>query len=205
MERVAAVLILMCAWPAGATAQTAFVQGSAGTDVRRFSAEEGLEVFDGSAATRSIAFGGFVAPRWTAGVELDFGQATTEDRSVTVPIGGVPTTVTTTFTMERRTVSALAGFHTSGAHRVRVGCYAGIGFSTVRREIATGPIAPGLPPPEPSRLTDRTTGPVVGVDVAVTIVPHVAITGGLRAQGLTLTGELTGFSIRPAGGVRVTF
>jgi hypothetical protein len=91
---------------------------------------------------------------------------------VTGPIAGRPETVTTSYTLERRSLSAIAGFHTSPAYRVRLGCYAGLSFSTVRREIAADAPAIVLTPPlEPSIFTDRTTAPVVGVDVAVTIAP----------------------------------
>jgi hypothetical protein len=206
MIRTAAVCILVSVCSAaGAAAQSAFVQGGAGLDIRRFSAEEGQAVFDGSISAVTLGVGGFVTPRMTIGVELDFGGTTTETRSVTVPIGGVPTTVASSFALERRSVTALAGVHTSGAYRVRLGGYAGVAFSTVRREIATDVVGLPLPPPEPSILIDRLAGPVVGVDVAVTVVPHVALVGALRAQGLALTGEVTGFSIRPAGFLRVTF
>jgi hypothetical protein len=199
------VCILVVCWAADAAAQSVFVQGGAGPDIRRFSAEEGQAVFDGSASMVTFGGGAFVTPRMTIGVELDFAGMMTETRSVTVPIGGVPTTVTSSFALERRSVTALAGVHTSGAHRVRLGGYAGVGFSTVRREIATDVVGLPGPPPGPSILIDRLAGPVVGVDVAVTIVRYVALVGALRAQGLALTGEVTGFSLRPAGLLRVTF
>lgn len=173
--RIAAAFVLVSLGSlVDVAAQAAFVQGGIGTDIRRFSAEQGQAVFDGSGSTVWLAAGGFVTPRWTAGIELDFGERLTETRSVTVPIGGVPSTIRTSFSLERRTVSALGGFHTPREHRVRLGCYAGLAFSTVTREIVLDAPGPALPPPEPSLLTDR-------------------------------TGELTGFSIRPAGGVRVVF
>jgi hypothetical protein len=208
MWRVAAAVCILGCIPGttDASAQVIFLQGSYGADVRRFSADEGQEVFDGSASNLALAGGGFVTPRWTVGIELAVGGSSLAERSVTVPIAGRPETVTTSYTLERRSLSALAGFHTAPAHRVRLGCYAGLSFSTVRREISADAPTIGLtPPPEPSIFTDRTTAPVVGVDVAVTIAPAVAIVGSLRGQGLALVGDLTGFSIRPSGGLRVTF
>lgn len=203
----AAVFILACvAGTSDASAQAVFVQGGYGSDVRRFSADAGQEVFDGEASNLSLAFGGFLTPRWSIGLELDLGGSSAEARSVSVPVAGRPTTITTTYALERRTVSALAGFHRPSASRVRIGCYAGLSFSTVRREIAAD--APAIvltPPPEPSIFTDRTTAPVVGLDVAVRIVTGVAVVGSMRAQGLGLVGDLTGFSIRPGAAIRVMF
>jgi hypothetical protein len=54
-------------------------------------------------------------------------------------------------------------------------------------------------------LDERTTSAIVGVDVAIRVYGALAAVGGLRAQGLRLTGDLSGFSIRPAVGARVSF
>jgi hypothetical protein len=43
------------------------------------------------------------------------------------------------------------------------------------------------------------------VDVAVRVARQVALVAALRADGLRLSGDLNGFSLRPSGAVRVSF
>jgi len=207
VPRILALIVACVAIkPTIASGQAGFVQGGYGTDLRRFSANEDQRVFDGAAGSVLLGGGAFVTSRWTVGVELDLGQESTESRSVTVPVSGLPTTVTTAFSLDRRTLSALAGFHTTPAGAVVIGVYGGLSFSSVRRTIASdAPPVVVTTAPEPSVFVDRTTGPIAGVDVAVRIAPHLSVVGGLRAQGLTLTGELTGFSVRPFAAARVGF
>jgi hypothetical protein len=89
---------------------------------------------------------------------------------------------------------------------VRLGYYAGWGFSRVRREIASD--APPIvltEPSEPTVFDDRPAGFVLGVDAVIEIVPHVAVVPSLRAQALRLSGDLDGHSFRPGIGGRVSF
>jgi hypothetical protein len=202
---VAAVVVVALA-AAPASAQSVFVQGTYGIDVRRFSAGEDERVFDSAVPGLSAAVGGFFSAHVSAGVELDAGGTSTESRSVSLTIAGRPATVTTTYGLRRRTVSALAGFHTGAGGRVRFAAYAGLAFNSVRREIAADapPIVLAVPP-EPSVFTDRTTDPLAGADLAVRVSSRLALVATVRAQGLTLTGDLRGFSIRPGAGLRATF
>jgi hypothetical protein len=192
--------------PAALPAQPLVVQGAYGLDVRRFSAERGEAVLDGQAATLSLGIAGFVSPRWTAGIDLDLGADASESRSVTVPLPGRPPTVTTTYTLRRRSVAALAGFHTAPDRRVRLGCYAGLSFSALRRTVSSD--APPIvlaEPPGPSVFLDRTASPIVGIDVAVSVAPRLALVAAVRAQALAASGDLTGFAVRPAAGMRLAF
>jgi len=189
-----------------AFAQHGFVQGGIGVESRRFSASEDDRVFDADASTVTVGAHGFLSPRFSAGVELDLGAESSVSQSVSVVIGGRPTTVTTTFTARRRGVSALAGFHTPPDHRVRAGVYGGISFTTLRRAILSDALPIILTDPiEPAVFTDRTAGPVAGCDLAVRIAPAVAVGGSVRAQGLSLTSDLRGYSVRPAVFARVMF
>ncbi|MGH9374480.1 MAG: hypothetical protein ACRD15_23425, partial [Vicinamibacterales bacterium] len=149
---------------------------------------------------------GFVASRWSLGIEMDFSGPSTVGETVMVSIAGRPTEIRTDFTSRRRSVSALLGFHTGPARRVRVGCYAGLSFTAFRREILSD--APSIVLQEPSPLSvleERVTGAIVGVDVAIRLGAHAAIVPGLRAQGLSLSGDLTGFSLRPGVSARIVF
>jgi hypothetical protein len=189
---------------AAAQSGSGFVQGGFSSDIRQFSNDGGESPFDGTTGGVWLGGAGFLSPRFSAGVELDLGGETTATETVTVTISGRPTQITTTFTAERRSVSALAGFHTPAGSVVRIGCYGGVSFTSFRREISSN--AQPFEGEEPlSVFNERVTSAVVGVDVSVRIVPHLSIVPALRAQGLSLSGDLTGFSIRPSVAARVTF
>jgi hypothetical protein len=103
-------------------------------------------------------------------------------------------------------VSALVGYQTSVHNGVQAGYYAGLSFSTVRREISSDAEAVVLQTPAPTSLfTDRLAGAIVGMDVAIRVAPHVAVVPAIRAQGLGLSGDLGGHSIRPSIGVRISY
>jgi hypothetical protein len=185
--------------------QSGFVQGSFAREIKRFSGEPGEAVYDATTNGGVVGGAGFLAPHWTVGLELDLGGTSTTRRSATVTISGRPTTVNTDYSIRRRSVSALVGYHTA-PRRVRLGYYAGWSFSRVRREIASD--APPIvltEPSEPTVFDDRPAGFVLGVDAVIEIVPHVAVVPSLRAQGLKLSGDLDGQSFRPGIGARVSF
>jgi hypothetical protein len=205
--RVTVVTVAML-WlvASSAAAQSVFVEGGFSRDVRRFSHEGTQSAFDGTVNGTWVNGSGFVTPRLSVGVELDTGGEVTFDDTVTVTIAGRPSQITTTYTSKRRTVSALAGIHTAPGRAVQIGAYAGLSFTEFRRQISSD--APPIvlnETPAPSVLEERVTNAVVGVDVAILLAPHIALVPALRAQSLTLSGDLSGFSIRPSIGARVTF
>ena len=174
-------------------------------DVRRFSHEGPGSVFDATAAGLWVGGGGFVSPRWSAGAELDIGGESETMQIVSVALPGGAADVRTTYASQRRSLTALAGFHSRGPS-VRVGCYAGLSFTSFRREIFSN--APSIvlqQPSAPSVLEERVTAATVGVDVAVRLSRALAAVASVRAQGLRLGGDLSGFSVRPAVGLRVSF
>jgi hypothetical protein len=199
------VVLSWLMFAADVSAQSGFVQGGFQREIKRFSGEPGETVFDGTVNGVSFGGGGFLSPHWTAGIEIDLGAESSAARSTTVTILGRPATITTTYTSQRRSASALVGYHAS-RKRVTLGCYAGLSFSAVRREIASDApdIVLGQPSPV-SIFTNRTAGPIVGFDVAIEVAPHVAVVPGFRAQALTLSGDLAGHSIRPGVNVRIVF
>ena len=182
------------------------VQAAYGVDVRRFSGDEDDRVFDANATSVTV-MGSVMLTRYvSAGVELDLGGTSSTARVNSVAIAGRPTDITTTYSLGRRTLSAMAGLHTAPASRVQFGAYAGLSFNSTRQEIATD--APSLVisgPLTPSVFIDRTTSALVGADLAVRVSPAVAVVGSLRAQGLTVAGALEGFAVRPSAGLRLRF
>ena len=198
------IMSLLCRAPV--FAQTAYVQGGIGTDVRRFSGQPADRVFDGNVATLMIGGGGFLTSMISAGVELDIGAESDVAQSVTVTIAARPETVTTTYASRRRAVSALFGIHSTARHAVRVGVYAGLAFTALQQRIAANAPAIVLPAPPPAtEFTHLAAAPIVGVDVAVAISRLVSVVGVVRAQSLELSNELRGFSVRPGVAVRVSF
>ena len=187
------------------TAQPAFVQGGFGLEVKRFSGEPENNVFDATANMVTIGGGGFIAPHWTLGAELDFGARSTATRTTSVTISGVPRAIHTSYSSRRRGASALIGYQTSRHRGVQMGYYVGLCFSTVRREVGSDAEAIIVQPPATSVFTDRPVGAIVGIDVAIYIARRVAVVPALRAQGLALSGDLASHSIRPSIGGRISF
>lgn len=199
------MLGLLLAAPS-ASAQSMFVQGSAGREIKRFSGEPENSVFDATASAITLGAAGHIMPHWTIGAELDLGGRSTTSRTTSVSVSGQNRDIHTDYTSERRSASALVGYQTSPRHGVQLACYAGLSFSTVRREIASDAEAVVLQAPAPTSLyTDRLAGAIVGVDAVIRLAPHLAVVPGLRAQGLALGGDLGGHSIRPSIGARVSF
>lgn len=200
-------VVVLCVFVASdAAGQSAFVEGGFAREIKRFSNEGNQSAFDGTVNALWIGGAGFVASRWSVGVEVDLGGESTSTETVSVTVAGRPTQITTSYTSRRRSVSALAGLHTAADTAVRIGCYIGLGFTAFHREIASDAPAVVLQEPAPLAVFDeRTTGAIVGIDVAVRVAPNVAIVPALRAQGLSLSGDLTGFSIRPSIGARISF
>jgi outer membrane protein with beta-barrel domain len=205
MWRSACLLAIVLA-PASASAQSLFVQGSAGREIKRFSGNPDDGVFDGAASLLTISAGGAITPRVTLSAELDLGSDTTTERTTSLLVSGQTRQIHTRYTMRRRSVSPMIGYQSAPHHAIQVACYAGVSFSVVSREIATDAQSAAIGSAQDSTtFTDRVTGAIVGVDVVVNAAPHLAIVPGLRAQGLGLSGDLDGHSIRPSIGARFSF
>ena len=196
------VLVLSAAT---ASAQSLFVQGTVGADIKRFSGEAGTSVFDGTARVFALAAGG-QPPHWTLLAELDVGGETSQTTTTTVAISGQPRDIHNRYTSDRRGLSALVGYETSRHSGVQFAYYAGLSFSTFRREISSDAEEVVLQTPAPtSDYTDRLTGPIVGVDAEIHVAPHLSLVPSVRAQGLPLGGDLGGHSVRLSIGARASF
>lgn len=198
--------LLLVAPASPALTQTLYLQAGTGLEIRRLSAERGEEVFDAQVPNVLLSLGGFLTPRVSAGIEFDASRVSSEARTVGVTLAGRPETITTTYRLRRRSFAALAGLHTSPARMVRFSGFAGVAFTAARREVSSDAPAIVLTEPlVPAVFLDRTTSAIVGADVAVHVAPGVAVVATLRAQGLVLAGDAAGFSVRPGGGVRISF
>jgi hypothetical protein len=200
------LLAAFVATASSAAAQPFFVQASGGVDVRRFSAEPEKSPFDGTAGSFSAGAGTEFIPHWVVAAEFDLGRRTTTTTTTSAVFSGQTLTVHSAYSVERRTVAALAGFRSGHGGRLRVGYYGGVAFTTLRREIVSDAESVVLNSPAPGSVYDqRVTAAIVGVDAAVAIAPHVSVVPALRVQPLTIGTELSGRSIRPSVGVRLAF
>jgi hypothetical protein len=189
-----------------APAQSIFIQGSIGVDVRRFSAEPEKSPFDGTASTFAFGAGTELMRHWVVSAEADLGGRTTTSTTTRAVFSGQSLTIHNAYSAERRSISALAGYRSDGHRRWRVGYYGGVSFTNLRREIVSDAESVVLGSPAPgSGYDQRLTNAIVGVDVAIRVGAHLAIVPALRAQGLTIGTELGGYSVRPSIGARVSF
>jgi hypothetical protein len=200
------LFIAFIALSSSVSAQSFFLDGSAGADIRRFSAEPEKSPFDGTATAFSFAAGTEFIRHWIVSAEIDLGGRTTTSTTTDVVFSGRPLTIHNSYSAERRSVSVLGGYRSGVDRRWRMGFYAGVSFSTLQREIVSDAESVVLQSPAPGSVYEqRLTSAIVAVDVAIRVVPHFAIVPALRAQPLTIGTELSGVSVRPSVGVRVFF
>ncbi|MEN3339025.1 MAG: hypothetical protein V7647_2701 [Acidobacteriota bacterium] len=204
VRAILALVVILSA--ATASAQTAFIQGGAGRDIRRFSGDAETSVFDGSAGSFTAAVGGHVLPHWILSAEFDAGQRSSQSTTTTVTINGLPRDIHTSYASDRRSLSALVGYETTARHRVQFVYAAGLSFTTFRRDISSDGEEIVLQSPAPgSRYTSRLSGAIAGVDTVIHIAPHLALVPGVRVQGLAIDPDLGAFSIRPSAAARISF
>jgi hypothetical protein len=201
-----ALFVALVAFASSASAQSIFIEASAGADIRRFAADPEKSAFDGTARTFAFAAGTELHSHWVASGEVDLGGRSIRSTATPVVIFGESHVIHNSYTSERRSFSALAGYRTAGDRRVRMGYYGGVVFTLLRREIVSDAESIVLQTDVPGSVYEqRLTGPVVGADVAVRAAAHVSILGAVRAQGLRIGEDLGGHSVRPSIGVRISF
>jgi hypothetical protein len=200
------LVLAFLALASSASAQSIFVQGGVGLDVRRFSAEPEKSPFDGTASAFAFGVGTEFMRHWVVSAEADLGGRTTTTSTTSVVFSGQTLTIHNAYSAERRSISALGGYRSGSERRWRVGCYGGVSFTRLRREIVSDAESVVLHAPAPGSVYEQQlTSAIVGIDVGVRIGTHLAIVPALRAQGLTIGTELSGYSLRPSIGARVSF
>lgn len=201
-----ALFVALVALASNASAQSIFIEASAGADIRRFAADPEKSAFDGTAHTFAFAGGTEFHSHWVASAEVDRGGRSTRSTTTPVEVFGQSRVIHNSYTSEQRSISALAGYRTGRDRRVRMGCYGGVVFTLLRREIVSDAESIVLQADAPGSVYEqRLTGPIVGADVAVRVAAHMSILGALRAQGLRIGEDLGGHSIRPSIGIRIHF
>src|SRR4051794_24570095 len=118
----ACILLAALMLPASAaSAQSIFVQGTAGVEIRRFSAETDKSAFDGTAPAVVVGIGTEVMRHWVVDAELSLNGESKTETTTDVVIFGQPRTIHNVYTSERRGLAVLAGYRTAADHPVRLG------------------------------------------------------------------------------------
>ncbi|MFL6278602.1 MAG: outer membrane beta-barrel protein [Vicinamibacterales bacterium] len=201
------ILLALLVLPASAvSAQTIFVQGTVGVDIKRFSAETDKSAFDGTARAVVIGGGTELMRHLAVDAELSLSGESKTETTTDVVIFGQPRTIHNIYTSERRGLAVVAGYRTAAHHPVRLGIYGGVSFSIFRREIASDAASIVLnTAASASVFEERLTGPIVAFDATVRVSEHLGVISAVSVQGLKIGEELDGHSIQPSVGVRVSF
>jgi hypothetical protein len=209
-------LSLMTCVPRAASAQDVWIGGGVQYDVHRFAAaDEDLADVPLRLDGESVGWTALAAFRaWNhLAISLEWAAARPiEDvRTLSLDVNGRPVTVTSTLAHTTRVFQALSGYtHGAGAH-VRLSYLGGVAWTRVRREFTSN--AADLVLVTPSNVRDPSTAIVVddfltwagGADVRILVTPRLHVIGGLRAQPLRLTPDLSGWSVRTIVGAGLSF
>jgi hypothetical protein len=169
-----------------------------------------------------VVLGRALGERW--GVEFEFvrGGTIKERHSQVIGLGvpgvatgvgptvGIPPNFEFAFESEQRhtTFGAIAWARQELGARVDLSFLGGVSFNRVEAEqeitAAVSGSAMAIAFPRESNTVRYGVGPVVGVEAAIDIAEHVALTGGVRVRGLNVTG-LSGWLVQPAAGLRWVF
>jgi hypothetical protein len=180
--------------------------------------------FDTSRNGKTIGVGVFLGralgERW--GVEFEFVRGGTIKERQTQAIGaglgggaiGVGPTAIPNFEFsveseqQHTSFGAIAWARQELGARVDLSFLGGVSFNRVEAEqeiaISASTVGMLLPIPRESNTVRYGVGPVVGLEAAIDIAEHVALTGGLRVRGLNVT-SLSGWLVQPAAGLRWVF
>src|SRR5436190_8066103 len=201
------ILLAALMFPASAvSAQSIFVQGAAGIEIRRSSADTHKSASDRTAPAVVLGIGTELMHHWVVDAELSLDGESKTETTTDVVVFGQPRTIHNVYTSERRGVAVLAGYRTAAQHRVRLGFYGGVSFSNFRREIASDAAAIVLNTAASTSVFDqRLTAPIVAFDAAVRVTDHLAVVSAVSVQGLKIGEELGGHSIQPSIGARISF
>lgn len=196
----AVVLLVSVLVAVPAFGQSTYVTASVGADISRFSRFDvaGVDVgglTGGEAVSAAVRVGTSLGPAW--GVELEFARpsALEEDSNSFGPVPLLASTAGVVFpqpvgfrtSLEQRitTISAMAWVRQRAAQTVDLVYLAGVGFNRTVQETTTAwstiaSVRPQRVLPSETRVTDYSTGPVVGLEARIALTEHARLVPGLR-------------------------
>jgi hypothetical protein len=200
--RVTALTVAIAAPSSTLHAQSVGV--AAAVNIKRVSGEADAAVLD----TRSPGFAIFVSAPATPHVSFALEIGSEQEAETTTVSQVNQVRLETRYGNRMRTVSALAAIHPVTSGRVRWSVLGGLTFVHFERTITLDPagtiLGSSVQPPR-STFIDRMGAATVGLDVDVTLSPHLAVVTAIRAHSFRLASNLGGFSVRPSVGARWTF
>lgn len=148
------------------------------------------------ASRRRVRASTSLAPAW--GVELEFAHPSELENDISSNIGVLlaapasnvfPQPVGYRISLEQRTttVSALAWVRQRPGQTVEVVYLAGVGFNRTAQETTIALSTNGRPQlalPSRTRITDYSTGPVVGLEARIALTEHARLVPGLRLHDI---------------------
>jgi hypothetical protein len=177
------------------------VSGAVQRDTQRFPDSEVPTRLSGSAMGWTVGADAVLKRHVAVSVEWSDAGTIEDVRSTTLDINGRATVITSTLRHHTKTFAALGGYSHMLSSRVQVAYLVGAAFTNVRREFESD--APGLVlvgPSDPvvsgrASLVDRLQEVTGGADVFVRITPKFRLVAGVRAQGIRLPLDVSGWSV----------
>jgi hypothetical protein len=197
-------LLAILVSPASVRAQTVFAGGGAATNSVWFSHTESQSpaIINNDTSGRVtdwfVIAGGRPAKHAVLQVELSFGSKLKTDIPQPQYVPGFPSIVgtqVTSYTYRFRSGGVLGGYTTGTSRRVNVSALAGVVFIQTRRDYYSQ-YTPPTPSPLPSFPSQDKTfvysiAPAFGLDVPITVVPHVALVPQVRTWKIPAAGPLS--------------
>jgi hypothetical protein len=207
ITRALAVFIALSIPVASAEAQSLVVGGAIQQNSQRFDGDASLNRLDGASPGWVIVTGARLG-HWVLRGEGSRDRTIRDADSTTLTVNARPVTIQSELSHDMREVAALGGYARDFSARFAVTLIGGVSAVTVHRAFTTNAGQLILIPPSTVPTTSVTTTYVdrfvvwtVEADVVVRATRHLGVIGGIRAQPISLSDDLSGRSIRTFAGL----
>jgi hypothetical protein len=202
-----ALLIVLVIPGASAEAQSLAVGGAIQQNIQRFNGDASLNRLDGASPGWMI-LGGARIGHWVLRVEGSRARTIRNADSTTLTVNGRLVTIHSELSHDMREIAAFGGYARDLSDRFEIALLGGMSAVTVHRAFTTDAGQLILIPPSSVPTTavtttyvDRFVAWTVEADVVVRATRHLGAIGGIRAQPIDLSDDLSGRSVRPFVGL----